>query len=64
MPLRQTLTAKTDVFAFGVIMWRLVVGKVPYEGLEMRQVVQQIVAGGGLSLPEGTAGEVRMLFER
>jgi len=58
------LTKKADVYAVGVIMFELIVGQPPFDGVSPKQIVQIVARGVGLQLPEGASGALRMLFNQ
>ncbi|KAJ8900974.1 hypothetical protein NDN08_000271 [Rhodosorus marinus] len=42
---QPTFNRKTDVFSFGVLMWELFSGEVPYKGLHLRSIFRQLENG-------------------
>ncbi|GFR40685.1 hypothetical protein Agub_g1276 [Astrephomene gubernaculifera] len=55
---------KCDVFSFGVIMYELVTGRKPWEGLNVGQVVAEVAfKHRRLTLPAGVEPTVRSLIE-
>lgn len=56
---------KSDVFSFGVILWELATGQVPWEGLNVMQVVGAVgFMGQRLTIPDDVDGDVRDLIQR
>lgn len=53
------LTKKVDVYAFGVIMWQLLVDEIPYAGLQPTQIVVMVAGGLSLEIPDCIFPELR-----
>lgn len=52
-------TTKTDVWAFGVLLWEIFsMGYMPYTGRPNQEVMQLVVRGGRLDPPIGAPDEV------
>lgn len=45
-------TKKADVFSFGMVLWEMVTGKIPFEGKTPLQVVRALDTGSRPDLPE------------
>lgn len=56
------LTVKADIYSLGVIVWQLVSGKPPWEGLSAPQVVIRVNRGKRLAIPEDAPGEIAVLI--
>lgn len=59
-----TLTPKADVYAAGILLWQVVTGKAPWEGLNPPQIVVHIATGMRLRLPENVPGNLLDVFEQ
>lgn len=49
--LKRAYDEKVDVFAFGTLVWEVLVRKIPYEGLESQEIRQRVTAGDALYIP-------------
>eukprot|EP00735_Rhodelphis_limneticus_P013193 TRINITY_DN6751_c0_g1::TRINITY_DN6751_c0_g1_i1::g.3057::m.3057 TRINITY_DN6751_c0_g1::TRINITY_DN6751_c0_g1_i1::g.3057 ORF type:complete len:380 (-),score=98.22,sp/Q9C9U5/SIS8_ARATH/41.18/2e-70,Pkinase_Tyr/PF07714.12/8.2e-66,Pkinase/PF00069.20/2.5e-60,APH/PF01636.18/3.4e+03,APH/PF01636.18/0.0021 TRINITY_DN6751_c0_g1_i1:100-1155(-) len=48
----EPYTERVDVFAFGVILWELLTGEIPWKEFHPMQIVTCVCAGKRLSIPE------------
>ncbi len=49
---KRPYTEKVDIYAFGVVIWETILGKIPFEGLEVLDIRNCVVEGKGLPTPE------------
>jgi len=61
---RGLLTKAGDVYAFGVILWELYIGKRAWEGMEPADVLAKVSKGESLEFPAHTPRRLRILGER
>jgi CheY-like chemotaxis protein len=57
-----TLTRKVDVYSFGVIMWQLLTGTTPFDGMAPTQVVVSVAEGASLQLPPEVPESIAKVF--
>jgi len=55
---------KSDVFSFGVILWEVATGKLPYQGVFAYQVEDKTVRGIRPSVPEGIESWYEVLMQQ
>lgn len=58
------VTPKADVYAAGMLLWQIITGRPPWEGLTAPQVVVRIAQGARLRLPESVAANLRDVFDQ
>jgi tRNA A-37 threonylcarbamoyl transferase component Bud32 len=55
---------KVDVYSYGIILWEILTGAEPWEGLPAIQIITQVVASESrLEIPDGTPADLRGLIE-
>ncbi|CAE7297790.1 fyna [Symbiodinium sp. CCMP2592] len=57
------LSMKADVYAMGILLYQVVLGKLPYAGMLAPQIIAFVGSGGCLELPPELPHEVRRMFE-
>eukprot|EP00930_Biecheleria_cincta_P070785 TRINITY_DN58394_c0_g1_i1.p1 TRINITY_DN58394_c0_g1~~TRINITY_DN58394_c0_g1_i1.p1 ORF type:complete len:597 (+),score=75.55 TRINITY_DN58394_c0_g1_i1:87-1793(+) len=58
----MSLSPKTDVYSYGILLWQLLMGKPPYQGMMAPQIVMFIARGKRLTLPDDTTAIWKELF--
>jgi serine/threonine protein kinase len=59
---RATFTSKSDVYAFGVLLWEIFSnGTPPYQDKTTTDVQQYVVNGGKLTMPDGTPDFIKKI---
>jgi len=62
----EDITAKTDIYSFGIILWEIVTGEHPYFKQEPYSIMMAILNGKCLEIPETCedklAGLIRMCW--
>jgi len=58
------LTKKVDVYAFGVIMWQVCTGTMPFAGLQPTQVVVMVAQGATLEMPSEVPSTLHEIFKQ
>ena len=58
------ISTKTDIWSFGIVMWEVWTGQLPYAGLQPQKVVAKILAGDVPPWPENTPPIWRSLAAR
>jgi len=60
---RPSLTTKVDVYAFGILLWIMCKGELPFDGLEPPQIVVMVATGrGDLTLPPDVPTELQSVY--
>jgi len=49
-------TEASDIYSFGVVLWEMLAGKIPWRGLEHWQIMQRVVAGEPMPEPTNQPG--------
>jgi len=57
-----TVSSATDVYSFGMILWGLVAGRVPFGGVKRSELFRRVVAGDRPPLPSGVPAAYARLF--
>ena len=52
MFLKRPYNEKIDIFAFGTVIWEVIVRRVPFEGFEIQDIKQNIIEGQELPTPD------------
>jgi serine/threonine protein kinase len=50
--MKKAYDEKIDIFAFGTMMWEILVRKIPYEGYEVSEIKSKILSEEKLFLPK------------
>eukprot|EP00927_Polykrikos_kofoidii_P000225 TRINITY_DN10093_c0_g1_i2.p1 TRINITY_DN10093_c0_g1~~TRINITY_DN10093_c0_g1_i2.p1 ORF type:complete len:537 (-),score=45.35 TRINITY_DN10093_c0_g1_i2:212-1822(-) len=58
-----TLTAKVDVYAFGILLWMLSTGKPPYAGMAPPQIVVAVARGRLLEFPPAAPAQFAEMYK-
>ena len=54
---------KGDVYSFGVIIWELLTGQIPWEGLAYLDIIQVVSSGSRLKIPEKCDRKLKAMAE-
>jgi len=49
---KKAYDEKVDIFAFGTLMWEILVRKVPYEGYEASDIKKKVTSDENLFIPK------------
>lgn len=56
------LTKKVDVYSFGILVWQLCTGSIPFEGLQPSQIVVMVAQGALLEMPGNVPDRLSRLY--
>lgn len=59
---KKAYDEKVDVFAFGTVMWEVLVRKVPYEGFEVSDIKKRTMLGEDMFIPKTVNPELGKLI--
>lgn len=55
--MKKAYDEKIDIFAFGTLMWEILVRKIPYEGIEVFEIKNKILSQEQLYIPKTVPAE-------
>uniref|UniRef100_A0A0G4H9D9 non-specific serine/threonine protein kinase n=1 Tax=Chromera velia CCMP2878 TaxID=1169474 RepID=A0A0G4H9D9_9ALVE len=61
---RPPIKEKTDTFAFGVLLWELVTGEIPHDGLDVEAIRGKADSGAPLPLSGVLSGDLKRLISK
>lgn len=61
--MKKAYDEKVDVFAFGTLLWELVVRDVPFDGLEPADIKEKVLAEEHLKVPSHINKKVALLIK-
>ena len=60
----ERVDARSDVFAFGVVMFEVLTGRLPFAGETKRDYMKALIAGDAAALPATVPANLRTIVER
>jgi serine/threonine protein kinase len=59
---KKSYTEKVDIFAFGILIWEIFTRKIPYEGNELVDLKQRVLAGDKLYIPKNVPKDIEKVI--
>lgn len=63
-PREAKMTPKVDIYSTGILLWQVITGRAPFQGLSLPQIVIRVSRGGLLKLPDEAPRQFRDVFDR
>ncbi len=55
---RKSYSEKVDIFAFGTLMWEILVKKIPYDGYEVSEIIKKTTTDEKLFVPKTVSNDL------
>jgi len=60
----NTFSTKTDIYSFGVVIWEIVTGQVPWKGVKLHLIIEKSINGERLPIPPNCPPGLKEIMQR